>query len=475
MTSLKLFGSREPREQTRRTRIMELQMPVTFKDVAVCFSENEWSLLGEWEKQLYRNVMEEIHCALISLGYAIVNPEKVFRIKKVEGPYSWLQQPQKGHHFESPDCTSAGYSPINPNLLLRVKKKKESSGRSCVSPEEKNGNGSSTGHPTIEPSVLVKLKQEDELYQKNKQDHKKAENRNNPITTHPVVTSVFSLRVKQEDEAFCTDFLPFERSKRVNSPITPDNLHHVPDVSVQIAHEMSNCQSLHRSNGALATKNALTTGLWSANRIVEEDELLESCLPQNNDIGYQIKGQFSIKREIENTGAGQYKLSDCERNLCEWIEPSIQLRTHLQDNPLARNLCMNKDRSQSNWPVFRGTHQADKCADYTKSFSEKSKLVMHQKTNLSERDYQCSECTKFFKNKYSLLKHWRIHTGEKPYKCPQCERRFTQDSSLIVHQRTHNGERPYKCPECEKCFTCSSNLIRHRRTHAGMLFFTAHL
>ncbi|XP_078510907.1 uncharacterized protein LOC144770337 isoform X3 [Lissotriton helveticus] len=467
MTSQKKSGPREPRERSRLTGIMELQMPVTFKDVAVCFSENEWSLLGEWEKQLYKNVMEEIHGALISLGYAIVNPEIVFRIKDVEGPCSLLQQPQKGPHCKSSDCTPAGYSQINPDLLLRVTKKKESYGRSCVSPEEKNCNDSSTGHPVVEHPTPIKLKQEEELYRKTRQDNRKVENRNNSITTHPVVTSVYSLRVKQEEEAFCTDFLPFERSKIVNSPIT-HNLHHIPDVTVQIAHEKSDCQNLSRSRVALASKNALTS-LWSANRIVEEDELLESCPPQNHDLGHQIKGQISIKREIENTEAGQYKFYDCERNLHEWIEPSIQIKTHLQDNPLVRRVCMNKGRIQSNLPVYRRTHRSDKCADCTKSFDEESQL-MHRKIHLGGRDYQCNECTKFFKNKYSLLKHWRIHTGEKPYKCSQCERCFTQDSSLIVHQRTHNGERPYKCPECEKSFTCSSNLIRHRRTHSGTLF-----
>ncbi|XP_069460824.1 uncharacterized protein [Ambystoma mexicanum] len=56
--------------------------PVTFQDVAACFSEEEWKLLHEWQKELYRNVMKEIHQALISLGPVIA--ASVFSLKAKE-------------------------------------------------------------------------------------------------------------------------------------------------------------------------------------------------------------------------------------------------------------------------------------------------------------------------------------------------------------------------------------------------------
>ncbi|KAJ1184377.1 hypothetical protein NDU88_001184 [Pleurodeles waltl] len=45
--------------------------PVTFLDVAACFSSEEWKLLHRWQKELYENVMKEIHHALFSLGPVI--------------------------------------------------------------------------------------------------------------------------------------------------------------------------------------------------------------------------------------------------------------------------------------------------------------------------------------------------------------------------------------------------------------------
>lgn len=82
--------------------------------------------------------------------------------------------------------------------------------------------------------------------------------------------------------------------------------------------------------------------------------------------------------------------------------------------------------------------------------------------NKNEKVY-CPHCTYSTTIPFNLKAHIsRRHTGEKPYLCPYCAKKFSEKTDLVIHERTHNGQRPYACDICDKTFSTSMVRNRHK-------------
>ncbi|XP_072263438.1 uncharacterized protein [Pyxicephalus adspersus] len=156
------------------------QVSVTFHDVAAYFSVEEWSALEDWQKDLYKKVMMEIHSALQGMGFEILNPDVLFRIKKVKDLYIDICDADKA-------VTNSGSS--QRESITAVKKEQRLNLDSC-----RSRGGKMVRDPSCSPNLLLRIKQDDPLCYKDLSPQNPAHS-----VADSTVTSILSKQKETEE------------------------------------------------------------------------------------------------------------------------------------------------------------------------------------------------------------------------------------------------------------------------------------
>ncbi|XP_069075784.1 zinc finger protein 12-like isoform X2 [Pleurodeles waltl] len=356
--------------------------PVCFQDVTACFSEVEWKLLHEWQKELYRNVMKDIHQALVALGPLIASSIFALRAEEKEpalGNRDSLTL-HRVHHFSSDSNfhsdLSVGISQEKSQYLMETQNK-------------------STGGVSLKTVHSPNIKENKETY-------------------------------------FHTDLEGDGRSKSVGSMLrrveVVKSVQCTDTMACKTAPGEDDLNVLQISENGKYSENHV----WSKSNLELMIEDANKCECSFSKPLHSNVCQVNSKAEISET-----------YDQTESVLGNAQLLTSQTSSLPNPKPCTYTDygkssRQNKDSVAYPKTQIGEGDNIYLFGDSKRSQSMGLQKMQYKEREYQCADCDKSFMRKHHLKEHQRIHSGEKPYVCTICGKDFCRSGALNRHVKTHN-------------------------------------